>query len=136
MFTEHSRRIYGCFTDASRVPHGCFTGISWICHGYFTDILRLFYGSLTVRNQFFRFLTQFFEFLMYSSHRWFTVDSRVIHGGLRVMDHGYFTACFGLLMDVFYGLWAAVKGDSKQWNWYQDPWNSTKWGNDLQLFSQ
>ena len=139
-------RVHWTFPDHSRVLHGCFTGASRVLHGCFTGVSRVFHGSLTVQNQFFRSLTQFFESLTHSSHGWFTGGSRVVHswftgdsrwftGGSR-MVHGCFTACFGLLTDLFHGLWAAVKGDSKQWNWYQEPWNSTKWGNGLQLFSQ
>ena len=134
-FPDHSRVLHECFTGASRVLHGCFTGVSRVAHGT-KPVFQVSNPVFWVSN----------TFVSRVAHGWFTVDSRVIHGGSRVvhgwftggsrMVHGCFTACFGLLTDLFHGLWAAVKGDSKQWNWYQEPWNSTKWGNGLQLFSQ
>ena len=127
-FTGASRMLHGCFTGASRVFHGCFTGVSRVAHGtkpVFQVSNPVFWVSNTLVSR--------------VVHGWFTVDSRVIHGGSRVV-HGWFTGVSRLVSGCwrtsFTGLWAAVKGDSKQWNWYQEPWNSTKWGNGLQLFSQ
>ena len=76
-------------------------------HGCFTGAARVFHGSLTVQNQFFGSLTQFFVSLTHWSHGWFTGGSWVVHGwfpggsrwftGRSRMVQGCFTACFGLL---------------------------------------
>ena len=117
--------VHWASPDHSRVLHGCFTGAS-----------RVFHGSLTVQNQFFGSLTQFFVSLTRWSHGWFTGGSRVVHGwftgGSRVVPgwftggsrvvHGWFKGVSRLVSGCWRdvrGLWAAVKGDCKQWNWYK-----------------
>ena len=133
--------VHWASPDHSRVLHGCFTGAS-----------RVFHGSFTVQNQFFgRVSNPVFcvsnTLVSRVVHGWFTGGSRVVHGwflgGSRVV-HGSFTdgsrvfhGLFRVVDGTFTGcgqLQRAIANNEIDINWYQEPWNSTSWENDLQWF--
>ena len=109
-----SLSVPGSFTGASRMLHGCFTGVSRVAHGT-KSVFRVSNPVFCVSN----------TLVSRVVHGWFTGGSRVVPGwftgGSRVV-HGWFQGVSRLVSGCWrdvHGLWAAVKGDCKQWNWYK-----------------